>query len=316
MQRSALARFAWLSIAAAVITIALKGLAYYLTGSVGLLSDALESVVNLVAAVLALVIMTMAARPPDDDHAYGHDKAEYFSSGAEGMLILVAAGSIAYQAWERLWAPQPIEQVGLGLSVSIAASLINLVVAQVLLRVGRRYNSIALEGDAHHLMTDVWTSVGVVVGICAVALTGWERLDPLIALAVAANIVWSGVRLVQRSLLGLLDPALPNTERALITTILDSYRPQGITYHALRTRQAGVRRFVSVHILVPGEWTVQHGHGILEQIEQDLRNRMANTTIFTHLEPVEDPASFRDQTLDRYELSAQLQTAEAKGQHH
>lgn len=315
MQRSELARFAWLSIAAAVVTIALKGLAYYLTGSVGLLSDALESVVNLVAAVLALVILTAAARPPDEDHAYGHGKAEYFSSGAEGMLILVAAVSIAYEAWKRLWDPQPLDQVGLGLAVSVVASLINLAVAQVLLRTGRRYHSIALEADAHHLMTDVWTSVGVVIGISAVALTGWQRLDPLIALIVAANIVWSGVRLVQRSLNGLLDPALSNIERAVITGILDGYGKQGVTYHALRTRQAGARRFISVHILVPGEWTVQRGHGMLEQIEQDLRGSFANTTIFTHLEPVEDPISFRDQTLDRSEIDAELFSASGSQKH-
>lgn len=307
MQRSDLARFAWLSVAAALVTIMLKWLAYYLTGSVGLLSDALESVVNLVAAILALIVITMAARPPDDDHAYGHDKAEFFSSGAEGMLILLAAGSIAYEAWKRLWDPQPIEQVGLGLAIAVVASLINLGVAIVLLRTGRRYKSIALEADAHHLLTDVWTSVGVLIGVALVVLTGWQTLDPIIALLVAANIIWSGVRLVQRSLQGLLDPALPNAERATITGVLDGYRQHDVTYHALRTRQSGARRFVSVHILVPGAWTVQRGHGMLERIERDLRGALPNTTVFTHLEPVEDPVSFRDQQLDRQDLDLEAE---------
>jgi cation diffusion facilitator family transporter len=298
-QRAELARFAWLSIGAAVVTIGLKALAYRLTGSVGLLSDALESLVNLAAAVLALVALTFAARPPDDDHAYGHDKAEYFSSGAEGALILVAAGSIAWQAWPRLLAPQPLEQVGLGLGLAVAASLVNLLVARVLLRTGRRYRSITLEADAHHLLADVWTSAGVVIGILAVWATGWQRLDPLIALAVAANIVWQGSNLVRRSLEGLLDPALPAGERRTLSQVLDRYTREGVAYHALRTRQSGARRFVSVHILVPGGWTVQHGHAVCEQIERDLRGALPGLSVFTHLEPLEDPESFRDQKLDR-----------------
>jgi cation diffusion facilitator family transporter len=298
--RASLTRFAWLSIGAAVATIGLKAGAYFLTGSVSLLSDALESLVNLVAAVVALLVLTVAARPPDDDHAYGHGKAEYFSSGVEGSLILLAAGSIAITAVGRLLDPQPIQQVGLGLAITVAASLINLAVARVLLQAGRHYHSITLEADAHHLMTDVWTSVGVVAGVAAVALTGWQRLDPIIALVVAANILWAGVRLIRRSALGLLDTALPADERATVVAILDGYAGrEGVEYHALRTRQAGSRRFVSVHILVPGSWTVQRGHNLLERIEREVRATLASTTIFTHLEPLEDPESFADQTLDR-----------------
>ncbi len=298
--RQSLTRFAWLSIGAATATIALKSGAYLVTGSVGLLSDALESLVNLVAAVVALVVLTIAARPPDEDHAYGHDKAEYFSSGVEGGLILLAAISIIYSAWGRLFDPQPIEQAGLGLAISVAASAINLAVARVLMQAGRHYNSITLEADAHHLMTDVWTSVGVVVGVTAVALTGWERLDPIIAMVVAANIIWSGVRILQRSALGLLDTALPDDERARVVAILAGYTErEGVQYHALRTRQAAARRFCSVHILVPGDWTVARGHMLLEQIEHDVRSALPNATIFTHLEPIEDPLSFEDQTLDR-----------------
>jgi cation diffusion facilitator family transporter len=213
---TSLTRFAWLSIAVAILTIGLKATAYWLTGSVGLLSDALESLVNLVAAIMALAMLTLAARPADEEHTYGHSKAEYFSSGVEGALILLAAASIGWTAWGRLLHPQPIEQPGTGLAVSIAASILNFIVARILLAAGRRYHSITLEADAHHLMTDVWTSAGVVVGIVLVVLTGWERLDPIVALLVAANIIWTGVQLVRRSALGLLDTALPKEELATI----------------------------------------------------------------------------------------------------
>jgi len=297
---TSLTRFAWLSIAAAVVTIGLKTGAYFVTGSVSLLSDALESLVNLAAAVVALLMLSVAARPPDADHAYGHSKAEYFSSGVEGGLILLAAGSIAITAVGRLLDPRPIEQLGLGLTISVIASVINLVVARVLLQAGRHYHSITLEADAQHLMTDVWTSVGVLVGVVAVNLTGWQRLDPIIALVVAAHILWTGVQLIRRSALGLLDTALPAAERDRVVAILDGFaRREGVAYHALRTRQAGARRFVSVHILVPGSWTVQRGHNLLERIEREVRATFANTTIFTHLEPLEDPKSFADQSLDR-----------------
>ncbi|MCI0456458.1 MAG: cation diffusion facilitator family transporter [Gemmataceae bacterium] len=294
MDRSLLTRFAWLSIAAAGLTIGLKGTAYWLTGSVSLLSDALESFVNLAAACVALVVLAIAARPPDEEHAYGHDKAEYFAGGLEGALILVAAASIAVTAIPRLIHPQPLEQLGLGLLLSLAASLINLGVALTLFRAGRRYESITLEADAQHLMTDVWTSVAVLAGVGAVAVTGWERLDPILALLVAGHILWTGVRLVRRSVLGLMDTALPAEERAAVQAILDRYGQEGIRFHALRTRQAGARRFVSVHVLVPGEWTVQRGHDLLERLEEEIRGALANVVVFTHLEPLEDPVSWQD----------------------
>ena len=299
MSRSALTRYAWLSIAAAVATMALKGAAYWLTGSVGLLSDAVESIVNLIGAGIALAMLTIAARPPDEDHAYGHGKAEYFSSGAEGALILIAAISIGVAATNRLIHPQPLEQAGAGLAISTAASLINFFVARILLRAGRENRSITLEADARHLMTDVWTSAGVIGGIIAVTLTGWQMLDPLIALAVAINIVWSGYYLIKRSTLGLMDSALPPEEIAEVVRILEKYVQQGIQCHALRTRQAASRRFVSVHVLVPGSWTVDAGHDLLEHLEADIRAALPEVTIITHLEPLDDPSSQQDKELDR-----------------
>jgi len=297
--RSSLTRFAWLSVAAAVTTMGLKAVAYWLTGSVGLLSDAIESSVNLIGALMALTMLAIAARPADESHAYGHGKAEYFSSGVEGTLILVAAGSIAFAAIKRLIYPQPLEQVGLGLTVSIVASAINLGVALVLLQAAKKHESITLEANARHLMTDVWTSVGVLVGVGAVTLTGWVRLDPIVALVVAANIVWSGFHIVQDSVKGLMDSALPKDEQASIQQILVSYQQEGIEFHALRTRQAGARRFVSMHILVPKSWTVQKGHELAEQIEATIRSTINNVTVFTHLEPLDDPVSWDDISLDR-----------------
>jgi len=300
--RSSLTRFAWLSIGAAVLTIGLKTVAYFLTGSVGLLSDALESVVNLVGAMMALAMLTIAARPADEDHTYGHSKAEYFSSGVEGTLILIAAVSIVITAIPRLITPKPLEQVGLGLGISVAASLVNLVVALVLSKAAKRYNSITLEADAQHLMTDVWTSVGVLAGVGLVALTGWERLDPIVAIIVAANIVWSGVGIVRKSALGLMDTALPIEEQAILKGILEKYtQEKGVEYHALRSRQSGSRQFVSFHVLVPGKWTVHRGHRLLESIEADIRHAMPSVTVFTHLESLNDPTSWDDTNLDRAE---------------
>ena len=297
--RSSLTRFAWLSIAAAIVTIALKAVAYALTGSVGLLSDMLESFVNLVGARMALAMLTIAARPPDEDHAFGHSKAEYFSSGLEGMLILLAAVSIGIAAIPRLITPKPLEQIGLGLGVSVAASLVNLLVARVLLRAGKRDHSITLEADAQHLMTDVWTSAGVLVGVGAVALTGWERLDPIVAILVACNIIWSGVRIMRKSASGLMDTALSIEEQNTLRRILESYSRNGTEFHAVRTRQSGTRRFVSLHVLVPGMWTVQRGHRLLENLEADIRNALANATVFTHLESIGDASSWEDMNLDR-----------------
>ncbi len=300
MQRSSLTRFAWLSIAAAIFTIGLKGLAYLLTGSVGLLSDALESLVNLAGALMALAMLSLAARPPDEEHAYGHTKAEYFSSGVEGALITIAAISIGVAAINRLLHPQPIAQPGLGLAVSIIASAINLSAALVLHNAGRRYNSITLEANAKHLFTDVLTSVAVLGGVALVVLTGWLWLDPIIALIIAANITRMGIPLLTRSANGLLDAGLPEADVAKVSSVLDRYAgSEGIRYHALRTRQAAARSFISVHILVPGQWSVQHGHHLLERIEADIRDAIPNTTVFTHLEPLEDAVSWHDQTLER-----------------
>jgi len=301
LNRSSLTRFAWLSIAAAILTIALKTIAYLLTGSVGLLSDALESFVNLVGALMALAMLTIAARPADEDHAFGHSKAEYFSSGVEGTLILLAAASIIAAAIPRLIAPKPLEQVGLGLGVSVAASLVNLFVAQVLLRASKQHHSITLEANARHLMTDVWTSAGVLAGVGAVALSGWERLDPIVACLVAANIVWSGVGIVRKSVLGLMDTALPTEDQNKLQKALEPHIQGGVQYHALRTRQAGARQFVSLHVLVPGLWTVQRGHQLLERIEADIRHALPSVTVFTHLESLNDPASWNDTSLDRTE---------------
>jgi len=298
--RRSLRRYAWLSIAAAVATIALKAIAYLVTGSIGLLSDALESFVNLAGALMALWMLSLAARPPDSNHAYGHGKAEYFSSGVEGGLILIAAISIAVAAVERLLNPRPLEQVGLGLGVSVVASVINLGVSLVLMRAARQYDSITLKANAHHLMTDVWTSAGVLLGVGLVVLTGWLWLDPLVALAVAANIVWTGTRIVRDSVQGLMDVALPVDEQERIKSVLDGYVSEEVHYHALRTRQSGPRRFVSVHVLVPGAWTVMQGHDLVERIEADLRAALPMLSVLTHLEPLEDPAAHDDLELDRY----------------
>ena len=297
--RSALTRFAWLSIGAAVLTIALKSIAYLLTGSVGLLSDALESLVNLVGALMALAMLIVAARPVDEEHAYGHSKAEYFSSGVEGTLILVAAVSIIVAALPRLITPKPLEQIGVGLAVSVGASLVNLIVALIIRRAGKLHNSITLEANSNHLMTDVWTSVGVITGVGMVTLTGWQRLDPIVAMLVAANIIWTGFGIVRKSVLGLMDTALSPDEQKLIQKVLEPHKQGGVEFHALRTRQSGARQFVSFHVIVPGRWTVQRGHQLLEKIEADIRDALPIVTVFTHLESLNDPASWDDTNLDR-----------------
>lgn len=299
MNQQRLFRLLWLSIAAAVATISLKAVAWLLTGSIGLLSDAAESVVNLVAAIVAMAALRWATKPADEEHAYGHAKAEYFSAGVEGALIFVAALSIAVTAIARLVNPQPLSHVGAGLAVSGLASVINLSVGYLLLRAGRRARSIVLEADGKHLITDVWTSVGVIAGVAAVAISGWDRLDAIVALAVAANILVTGSGLVGRSVGGLMDRALAGPERAQIEAVLERFRGEGVEFHALRTRQAGARAFISVHVLVPGEWTVQRGHDQVEDVEAALRERLPYATVFTHLEPAEDPRSFADTKLDR-----------------
>jgi cation diffusion facilitator family transporter len=293
-------RYALLSIAAALATIALKGIAWWVTGSVGLLSDALESFVNLAAAVLALRMLRLAASPPDKDHPYGFSKAEYLAAGVEGALIVLAATGILFAALPRLVSPAPLETPGIGLTLSVVASAINLAVARILTRAGREHHSITLEADGKHLMTDVWTSAGVIAGVALVFLTGWLRLDPLIALAVAVHIVWTGVGLMRRSVAGLLDAAISTEEQAELTKLFAEYsRRYGVNFHALRTRQAGARRFVSFHVLVPDAWTVARAHKLSEEIESRMRSMIPNAAIFTHIEPISDPASYEDQGLDR-----------------
>jgi cation diffusion facilitator family transporter len=282
-----------------VVTIGLKTGAWALTGSVGLLSDAMESFVNLAGAILALAMITVAARPEDEAHPYGHSKAEYFSSGVEGVLILIAAVGIALTAVQRLLAPRPLEQVGLGLVVSVLAALVNLGVALVLLRAARRHHSVSLEANAHHLLTDVWTSVGVLVGVGATTLTHLLWLDPLVAIAVSANIVWTAIGILRRSVLGLMDTALSKDDQERLNQALAPHIVAPVQIHALRSRQAGARRFVSMHVLVPGEWTVHRGHALLEVIEADIRRAIPNVTVMTHLESLDDPASWDDVSLDR-----------------
>ena len=298
--RASLTRFAWLSIGAALATIALKTAAYYLTGSVGLLSDAIESLVNLVGAGMALGMLTIAARPADESHVYGHSKAEYFASATEGLLILGASAGIVSAAVQRLRNPQALEQLGLGLGVSVLASAINFLVARRLTVEGKRRKSITLEADAQHLMTDVWTSAGIIAAVAIVALTGWTILDPLIAILVALNIIWTGYQLMSRSVAGLMDASLPLREIKLIEDVMEKYRVRRVTFHALLTRQAAARQFVSVHMLVPGEWTVHDAHHIAEDFEADIRVALGGAvTVFTHLEPVEDELSMEDMNLDR-----------------
>jgi cation diffusion facilitator family transporter len=294
-----LTRYAWLSIVAAVLTIILKAAAYAITSSVGLLSDAIESFVNLAAALVALMALRVLARPASDEFTFGYSKVEYFSSGFEGGMILLAAMSIITSVLPRLINPVPIEQVGLGLLISGIASLINLGVSRVLMSAAKRYNSITLEADARHLMTDVWTTGGVLIGIALVGLTGFVRLDPLIALAVAVNILLTGYRLLVRSGRGLMDVALPAEELVKVKSILDCYQMEGISYHSLRSRQAAARKFLVVHLLVPGDWTVWKGHQVAEEVEQRVIVTIPHSSIVTHIEPIEDPISQKDINLDR-----------------
>ncbi|MFN7986909.1 MAG: cation diffusion facilitator family transporter [Thermoanaerobaculia bacterium] len=285
-------RYALLSIGAAVLTIGLKAVAWTLTGSVGLLSDAVESLVNLLAAVVALWALRVAAQPPDAEHHFGHSKAEYLASAFEGLAILGAAIAIAVTAWKRIADPQPLENVGLGLAVSIGAAAVNGAVATVLMRAGKRLDSITLRSDAHHLMTDVWTSGGVLVGVVLVKVTGWLLLDPLVALAVATNIVWMAGRILLETAQGLLDRTMPESETAQLEVVLARFRTDGVDVHSVRTRTAGPVRFVDMHVLVPGSWTVQRGHDLCEEIERAVASAFPRASVLTHLEPAEDPSAW------------------------
>jgi cation diffusion facilitator family transporter len=293
-----LTKWAWLSIGAAVLTIGMKTVAYLLTGSVGLLSDALESVVNLVAAVLALIALAAAAKPADEKHHFGHGKAEYLSAGAEGVMIVVAAGLIVYTAIERLINPRPLEELGIGLAVTLVATAINGAVGFVLLRQGRRHRSMTLVADGKHLMTDVYTSIGVIVGVGLVAVTGWLPLDSLVALAVGANILWTGFILIRNSGRGLLDHALPDEDNDRIIAVLrgfvDRYPAGELEFHGLQTRESGRDRFVSLHVLVPGSWSVSRAHDLVEDVEGEIRSVLPLVQVHTHLESREDRRSHDD----------------------
>jgi cation diffusion facilitator family transporter len=291
--------YALLSIAAALVTITLKLVAWRLTGSVGLLSDAMESFVNLLAALVAFWALTVAKKPADSEHAFGHTKAEYLAGGFEGMAIIAAAAAIAAAGIDRLLHLQPLTSIGAGLLVSVAASVVNGVVAFVLLRASRRLNSITLRADAWHLLTDVWTSAGVLVGVALVWATGWLVLDPVVALLVSVNIVWTGLKLLRETGHGLLDRALNEEDQKKIETVLDSFRSRGVEFHEVKTRAAGPRHFVQMHVLVPGSWTVQSGHDLLEEVEKALVTSLPGASVITHLEPLEDPASWDDEGLDR-----------------
>jgi len=294
-----LVRYAWLSVAAALLTFFLKMGSWQATGSVSLLSDALESLANLAAAFIAVASLSVAARPADEQHAYGHTKAEYFASGIEGALILIAAAGIGWSAVDRLLEPQLLQRPMLGIALSAIAAVINLAVARVLFRVGRKHHSIALQADAKHLMTDVWTSAVVIVAVALVSLTGWAWIDPILGLLLACHIVVTGIRLVHESMLGLMDTGLPAEELASVRAVLDSFSPQGVHHHALRTRVAGARRFMSVHLLCPGDWPLSRAHALSEEVEAALRHTVPRLTILTHLEPIEDPTSWHDIGLDR-----------------
>jgi cation diffusion facilitator family transporter len=301
-----------LSILAALVTLFLKGLAYFLTGSLGLLSESAESVINLVAAVTAFFSLWYASKPVDPSHTYGHEKIEFFSSGLEGILIVAAAVGIAWYAVTRLFDPQPLESLGLGSLVSLAAALVNFIVAQILLRVGRATGSIVLEADGRHLMTDVWTSAAVVVGLFLVWLTGINEIDPLAALLVAGNITWTGLDLVWRSFNGLMDHALPVAEQAAVRSAIEAHLQTGMDYHALRTRRAGSRRFADFHLLVPGNLSVKQAHEVTLRIEEAVRAVFPDLEVTVHVEPIEERAAWEDSALVPLEQAARRAEQEHK----
>ena len=299
-----------LSIAAAVVTMALKGGAYWLTGSVGLLSDALESLINLAAATMAYLSLRYAAKPVDASHTYGHEKIEYFSSGLEGGLILMAAGGIAWAAIDRFRVPQAPNDLEWGLGISLIAAAINGVVAVVLLRAGKKHGSIVLEADGKHLLTDVWTSVAVLAGLSLVVLTGKPIFDPLVALFVAANILWTAFDLIRRSFNGLMDHSLPSAEQALLRDAIRQQLGPNMDFHALRTRQAGTRRFADFHLLVPGRNSVKEAHVLTGKIEDAIESVLPGIEVTVHVEPIEDRTSWEDSALLPLEQQARLRRGE------
>lgn len=304
MTHGSLTNLALLSIAAAVLTLALKFSAYAVTDSVGLLSDAVESTVNLVAALTALLALWYAARPVDRNHPYGHEKIEFFASGVEGVLILFAATSIGWYAVDRLIDPRPVEEIGLGAAISAIATVVNLAVARVLLHVAAARDSVVLAADGHHLMADVFTSGGVILGLVVVRLTGVVQLDPLIAIVVALNIVRTGIALLRTSIDGLLDRALPERDQQQIRSAILGALDSGATFHALRTRKAGARRFVDFHLLLPGTVSVQHAHDLTHRVERAVKSSFPDTETTIHIEPIEEPASWDDSALVSLEQPA------------
>lgn len=281
-------RMALLSIVTSITTLGLKFGAYFLTGSVSLWSDALEALVNLAAGLVALGALTLAEQPADDRHAYGHDKAEYFASGVEGALILFAAVAIIWSAAGRLISPQPLEKLGIGMIIAALAALANFGAAWTMLRVAHQHDSIAIEADAKHLMTDVWTTVGILAGLAVVIwMPQWGILDPLMAIAVALHILFTGIDLLRRSADGLMDVALPGVDVQRMETLIAAQLPPSASFHALRTRKAGSRRFVECHLLVPGSLTVSESHALCDRIESALQAQFAKLTVTIHVEPGE-----------------------------
>lgn len=293
------AKLALVSVAASLCTITLKLFAFFLTNSVSLLSDALESFVNLLAAGITFFMIRLSQKPPDATHPYGHSKAEYISSIAEGFFIMLAAGAIIFTAAQRLLHPAPLEKPGMGLLFSILASAINLIVGLMLIRNGKKRHSLALEADGHHLLTDVYTTAGVLVGLVIVYTTKLFVLDPIIAILVGLNIISAGFGIVQKSLGGFMDSAIDKGYLDFIKAKFAEYKSQKIEFHGLRTRQAGSRIFISFHVLVPGIWTVQQAHSLVEEVEKTIRTAIPNSTLTTHIEPLEDPLSWADTELDR-----------------
>jgi cation diffusion facilitator family transporter len=294
IQKKSLASIVWIPIIAAVLTIFIKSAAYYITGSVGFMSDAMESVINLIASIVAFISLTIAAQPADKKHPFGHDKAEYFSSLTEGILITLAALGIAYTGINRIYHPQPLEELNIGMALSIFATLINFGTALILLHYGRKHNSITLEADGHHLMTDVYTTVGIVTGIFLVKLTNWQLLDPIMAIVVAVSILYTGIKLIVRSTDGLMDQKLSEKDMILIKEILDKHKAQGVDYHALYTRQSSSKQFITFHLLFSGDITLSEAHEISKAVEIEITEKIPNSDIFIHMEPMNDPDAYDD----------------------
>jgi len=290
-----LAKFAWMSIIVSIVVFAMKIAAWSATGSVGLLSDALESTVNIFAAVIALLALRTAMKPADAMHHFGRGKAEYFSASIEGFMILLAALIIVFTAVERIISPRPLEQIGWGLTISSLAAVINGGTALILLRAGKLHRSPVLVADGKHLLTDVWTSVGVIVGVGLVVVTGWNRLDGIVAMAVGLNIITTGINLLRSSTAGLMDKALSDEDHLKIVQVLTKFESEEVKFHALQTREAGRQRFVSMHVLVPGAWSIQKGHDLSEELEAEIIAELPDAIITTHVEPLEDERSWADE---------------------